>query len=279
MNIKLFTMIAATVCGMSFVSCDDDDNINVSNLPGAIQKEFSTKYPNAQIEEWEQKNGYSVVDFRWDGFEAEAWFGANGWVMTETDIPYQALPEAVKTSFEASRYANWKIEDIDKVERIHTETIYVIEVESGDADFDLYYSSNGILIKDLPDQEDTDNPYLPEQSPSELLSKIKKMYPNAVVVDIDKEDDGVIEIDIIDNNIGKEVLFSMSNEWLYTSWDVNPMILPTVVKAAITMNYPDFEIDDVEFYETPTGNYYDIEIEKGDKDVHIKVSESGGLMK
>lgn len=279
MNIKLFTMIAATVCSTCFVSCDNDDSIKVSNLPVEIQKEFSTKYPNALIEEWEQKNGYSVVDFRWDGFEAEAWFGANGWVMTETDIPYQALPEAVKTSFEASRYANWKIEDIDKVERIHTETIYVIEVESGDADFDLYYSSNGILIKDLQDQEDTDNPYLPEQSPSELLSKIKKMYPNAVVVDIDKEDDGVIEIDIIDNNIGKEVLFSMSNEWLYTSWDVNPMILPTVVKAAITMNYPDFEIDDVEFYETPTGNYYDIEIEKGDKDVHIKVSESGGLMK
>ena len=40
MNIKLFTMIAATVCGMSFVSCDDDDNINVSNLPGAIEEEF-----------------------------------------------------------------------------------------------------------------------------------------------------------------------------------------------------------------------------------------------
>lgn len=83
MNIKLFTMIAATVCGMSFVSCDDDDNINVSNLPDAIQEEFSTKYPNAQIEEWEQKNGYSVVDFRWDGFEDRSlvwnrWLGNDG---------------------------------------------------------------------------------------------------------------------------------------------------------------------------------------------------------
>ena len=28
MNIKLFTMIAATVCGMSFVSCDDDNQVS-----------------------------------------------------------------------------------------------------------------------------------------------------------------------------------------------------------------------------------------------------------
>ena len=40
MNIKLFTVIAAVVCGMGFVSCDDDDNINMSDLPTAIQKEF-----------------------------------------------------------------------------------------------------------------------------------------------------------------------------------------------------------------------------------------------
>ena len=43
--------------------------------------------------------------------------------MTETDIPYQSLPEAVRTSFEASQYANWKIEDVDKVERLNTETV------------------------------------------------------------------------------------------------------------------------------------------------------------
>ena len=55
MNIKLFTMIAATVCGLTFASCDDDDNISVSNLPVAIQEEFSTKYPNAQIEEWNRR--------------------------------------------------------------------------------------------------------------------------------------------------------------------------------------------------------------------------------
>lgn len=85
MNIKLLTMIAATMCGTCFVSCDDD-YMDVSNLPTDIQNEFMTMYPNAKVEEWEQKLGYSVVDFRLNGFDAEAWFGANGWVMTETDF-------------------------------------------------------------------------------------------------------------------------------------------------------------------------------------------------
>ena len=193
-------------------------------------------------------------------------------------IPYQSLPEAVRTSFEASQYANWKIEDVDKVERLNTETVYVIEVESGETEYDLYYSSNGILIKDQPDQGGNDNPYLPEQTPTDIESKVKEMYPNAVIIETDR-DNGNIEVDIIDQNIGKEVVFNSANEWIYTSWDVRPNALPDAVKTTVTTNYPDYMIDDADFYETPTGNYYDIEIEKGDKDVHIKVSESGELLK
>lgn len=278
MNIKLFMTIAATVCGMSFVSCDDD-NISVSNLPVAIQNEFSTKYPNAQIEEWEQKNGYSVVDFRVDGFDAEAWFGVDGWVMTETDIPYQSLPEAVRISYEASQYANWKVEDVDKVERINTETVYVIEVESGENEIDLYYSSNGILIKDQTGQNNgSDNPYLPEQTPTDIESKVKEMYPNAVIIETDR-DNGNIEVDIIDQNIGKEVVFNSANEWIYTSWDIHPNLLSDVIKTAINTNYPDYRIDDADFYETPTGSYYDVEIEKGNSELHIKVTENGEIVK
>ena len=104
------------------------------------------------------------------------------------------------------------------------------------------------------------------------------MYPNAVIIETDR-DNGNIEVDIIDQNIGKEVVFNSANEWIYTSWDVRPNALPDAVKTTVTTNYPDYMIDDVDFYETPTGNYYDIEIEKGDKDVHIKVSESGELLK
>ena len=55
---------------------------------------------------WETKSGYYVADF-YDGYEASAWFTQDGkWQMTETDIPYNALPQAVKMSFENSEYAH-----------------------------------------------------------------------------------------------------------------------------------------------------------------------------
>lgn len=277
MNIKLLTMIAATMCGTCFVSCDDD-YMDVSNLPTDIQNEFMTMYPNAKVEEWEQKFGYSVVDFRLNGFDAEAWFGANGWVMTETDIPYQSLPEAVKKVFESSQYASWRVEDVDKVERISTETVYVIEVESGERDIDLYYTSSGILIKDQTDPGATDNnPYLPEQTPTDIESMVKEMYPNAIIIETDR-DNGNIEVDIIDQNIGKEVVFNSANEWIYTSWDIHPNLLPDVIKATLTASYADYRIDDADFYETPTGNYYMVEVEKGNREQYVRIAENGEIL-
>ena len=50
--------------------------------------------------------------------------------MTESEITYEMLPEAVKKAFSSSEYANWKIDDIDKLERAGMEIIYVIEVET-----------------------------------------------------------------------------------------------------------------------------------------------------
>lgn len=68
-------------------------------------------------------------------------------IQTESDIPFESLPEAVKTSFNASEYARWRKEDVDKVERADMETIYVIEVEQGNQEMDLYYTEDGNLFK------------------------------------------------------------------------------------------------------------------------------------
>ena len=42
--------------------------------------------------------------------------------MTETDVPFSALPQVIKDAFAASAYASWKIDDVDKLERKGIET-------------------------------------------------------------------------------------------------------------------------------------------------------------
>ena len=53
--------------------------------------------------------------------------------------------------------------------------------------------------------------------------------------------------------------------------------LPQAVTTAIAAEYPDYRIDDAEYTDTPDGAYYSIELEKGERDVYIKVAPDGTI--
>ena len=116
MKLKIYTLLIAFCAAWSLHSCDNDDDESIA-VPAALQEAFSSKYPNVKNVKWETKAGYYVADF-YDGYETSAWFTTDGnWHMTETDIPYTALPDPVKSAFEASDYKTWKRDDVDKLER------------------------------------------------------------------------------------------------------------------------------------------------------------------
>lgn len=169
----LFLMFALMGGAVVLQSCDDDNDDNSLSVPAEIQGVFTQKYPHATVVEWKTKAGFYVVDFRDNAYDASAWFTPEGvWKMTEIDLPYQALPEAVKTAFQAGEYASWQIDDVDMLEREGLETIYVIEVESGNQEYDLYYSADGILIKTVADVDEDDN-----YNPPVQLSEAVKAFP------------------------------------------------------------------------------------------------------
>ena len=58
--------------------------------------------------------------------------------------------------FRSGKYANWRVDDIDKYER-YDRTFYLIEIETkGEKDRDLYYDESGVLLKDEVDKENND---------------------------------------------------------------------------------------------------------------------------
>ncbi len=273
---KYFLLMAVAVTG--FQSCDDDDNM--AYVPEALKEAFSQKYPSVHNERWVTRGNYYVAGFSQQMQESSAWFTPDGeWQMTETDISYAALPAPVKSAFEGSEYARWEVDDIDRLERLNLETVYVVEVESGEREMDLYYSAGGVLIKSEIDTDDDSAHYLPMALPEVVKQFVEEHYPGALVAEVEREH-GRLEVDILHERVGKELTFGVDNNWLRTSWEVAVATLPAKVTQAISQapQYTGYHIDEADFVETPEGDFYELELEKGESEIKVKVTAEGELM-
>lgn len=293
MKLKFFTLLLALGAAWSLQSCDNNDDDSIP-VPTELQNAFSEKYPNVANVKWETKAGYYVADFH-NGYEASAWFTPNGeWQLTETDIPYDALPQAVKTTFDASEYkkgSGWHIDDVDKLERKGLETVYVIEVEKQNEERDLYYSEEGVLIKTIVDiDDDRDDQYLPVQLTDAMKNIINEKYPGASILEVNIENDrndwdyGFTEVDILHEGKNKDVRFNQNGAWYSTSWDVRRNELPGAVESTLAAQInanAGYHFDDAERIEEAAGNakYYCIELERDNSlDIILKISDYGTLL-
>lgn len=237
---------------------------------------LNNKYPKAEKIEWEVKQGYYVADFYDQGLKNEAWFDEAGkWMMTETDLKYKNLPQAVQDNFEKSMYKSWNKDDIEKIERAGMKTVYIIEAKKEGQKTNLYYGENGQFVKAMHTQDNVAG-FLPVNSV--LRDKIKQKYPDATVIEID-HDNGKQEIDILDNGKSKEVIFDGDN-WISTSWEISKAEVPSMVMNAFRKSdYGKYRIDDIHFYETPERSFYYFDLEHGDNDVHLAIEPNGEIWK
>lgn len=276
MKTRNIIMALLACCTLSFTSCDDDDNRFAPE--SVITKAFDTKYPDAKRVSWENKGGYAKAEFILGSYEADAWFDEMGnWLMTETDIPASDLPKIVIEGLKLTEYANWRIDDVDKVERFEAGCLFIVELEKGDIEVDLHFSENGILLKvDLDGKGDHE--YLPELIPNTVKEIVQKLYSGSTIFEIEREG-SVIEVDIVHGNIHKEVVLDLSNKWLYTKWEIRMSEVPELVARALKGSiYGSFKIDDIHMIENGDGVSYEFELEDGDRDVTVIFDVEGMII-
>ena len=276
MKTRMTIFVSLLLAGFAFTSCDDsDDNYTPDEK---IVNVLYEKYPNAQLVDWELQHDHYVADFYDNNIEKEAWITTKGeWVMTESDILFNNLPDAVQTAFNESEYKDWRVDDVDMLERIEMETVYVIEVEKSKQEFDLFYAEDGTLIKAVEDIDNNNN-YQPNTVPEVLKNFINEKYPQATIVDIEVEK-GITEIDILHENKAKELHFNSTNEWLYTTWDVREREIQDIATKVLNDN-PGFKIDDIDYKESADGSeVYIFELEKGNQEIHVTVDMEGNVVK
>ncbi len=110
-----------------------------------------------------------------------------------------------------------------------------------------------------------------------INSYIEANYAGAVIQSMERDAKDLVDVDILHDGIRKDVYFSMGGQWIYTDWDVLKSALPQAVIDAVENAYPNYVFgnDDVDYVQTPAGDYYRIEIEKGNFEKHLKVALDG----
>lgn len=275
MKTKLLFFMFFLATGLVMAGCNQRGKYR----PDAkVVTSLNAKYPKASRVKWEQEKGYQVAEFHEKGVECKAWFNNDGkWIMTESDVKYNDIPAQIRSNVEKSEYANWKKDDIDKVERAGMATIYVLELKHDGKEAELYYTENGELAKIMTEGRKKEKiAYMPLSQAAR--DKITVKYPKAVIVEADEEN-GMLEVDILDNGQSKEMVFSPQNEWISTSWDVRKADIPAAVNAILDeAPYKDYRLDDAHFVETPQKSYYLLELEKGNSETKIAVTPEGEIV-
>ena len=113
---------------------------------------------------------------------------------------------------------------------------------------------------------------------NEIKNFIEQRYDGATILYAEKDFNGEIDVEIIHDNTKKEVKFNRKNQWINTTWDVAINQLPEIVIENVQNSYPQYVIDDADYVETPTGDYYRIELEKGEWEKVVLVTLDGVII-
>lgn len=286
---KRFLILTVAAMTLAASSCQKHDGTGTGSIPENILKSFSEMYPEASDAKWMTKSQYAVVNFTLPQSAPggnNAWYDkSNGhWDMTERDIPYDALPQAVRNAFESSEYGQWRVDDVDMIERDGTDIIYVIEAEGSldgrPTEVDLYYSPDGILVKkviDADDDYDYEDFIIPEPAGS-IEEFIRQNYPDARIIDIDIEY-GFTEVEIIDGRTVRELLFGENATWIYTKTEIRRSEVPqNIMDIFNSSEYAAYRTDDIDHYVTADkGEFYRFELEGPGDDLEIDIYADGTI--
>jgi hypothetical protein len=125
-------------------------NAQIRKIPAGVTESFKQKYSTATNVEWKDRITSYVATFEQDGKKHDAYFDDDGtWKQTETEIDQSELPAAVNDGFQKSKYTDWSIDKVERIEKPDSSIEYRIHIKKGDIrKKNLTFNSEGRLLKD-----------------------------------------------------------------------------------------------------------------------------------
>lgn len=295
--------------------CNLEDEIVIVDpveLPEMVAAFIAENYPDFQIRSSENEdlcNDVPVLEVELEdgpGPDVDLYFSTDGeYLFAATDITEADLPEAVLMTL-AADFSDYSI-DPDDVERFDYPDgtveyeVRLIHNMSGEED-EAVFAADGSLIcfdqsgdDDDDDGDDDDGDDGDDDGddddgnmvnlPDEVRDFIMMNYGGYNITSAETEDicDDVLMYEVeLEDGPGPdiELYFNLDWELQFTQTEISPAELPDAVQAAITMNYPDYSIDEdkVEQQEWANGELrFAVELESNEDDLEIIFNVDGSL--
>lgn len=282
-KLSLLLLAAAVAMGLA-VGCGDNDDV-IYPVTQQVQQALYAMYPEVEAVEWASVGRYLVADFDVPSegslpVEYEAWFTPGGvWQMSVSDVAFTALPEAVRQSFQQSQYGAWIVEDVDRIERLDLETVYVIEADNNaqNNDVSIYYTSAGVLIKSVADDDGYYGDLLPTTPTDDVMAYINRQYPSASILAVDYRR-GATEVTVLDGEYARELYFDAMDRWLLTRTNLKQSALPSAVVLALDGLFVSYFIDTAALVQNSSSEYYFVQIESSAGDSQLRISSTGEVL-
>jgi len=141
---KILAVIIAA--GLMFTAV----NAQLRKVPAEVTEAFKAKYPNTKNVEWKDKLTGFQVSYEMEGGQYLSKFGNQGeWQQTEKIITEDSLPAPVKDGYGKSKYTDWELKEVSRIENKDNSIQYRLLVrKSGVEKKYLYFDTDGKLVKD-----------------------------------------------------------------------------------------------------------------------------------
>lgn len=142
---KFFFSILIIGAGLVFTA-----NAQIRKIPAEVTNSFSEKYGEAKNVEWKDKLSNFAATFELNGDKYEAKFNKKGeWINTEKELDVNDLPDNVKDGLAKSKYADWELKSLYKIDLPDDKTQYRVHVvKTSVQQKNLLFNSAGKLLKD-----------------------------------------------------------------------------------------------------------------------------------
>ncbi len=141
---KQFVLLTALIFSITFCEAQ------IRKVPATVTEAFKEHFPGASNVSWKDKITGFEASFNLEGSRMYAKFNNDAeWEKTETVFKYEELNDDVKNGFRKSKYNDWEIKDVRKVESKEHGILYKIEVKKNAVQKkNLLFNETGVMQKD-----------------------------------------------------------------------------------------------------------------------------------